>query len=100
MMREDRKTKSGMAKLFKKYNAKPRCLSYPASYITEEKEALAILKRRVQNANLTLARSDNHGQNFIPKNSGQRRRASSNNASTSETFSKPFKNRSQRRKQS
>jgi deoxycytidylate deaminase len=88
-MIDERKSKNGIAKSFKGRNARPRCLSYPASYVIEELETLAILRRKVQDANLTLARSNKHGKDFIPKNSRQRRRAPTRNASTTQTVRKP-----------
>ncbi len=93
-MVEERKSKNGIAKSFKRKNARPRCLSYPASYVIEELESLAILRRRVQDANLTLARSDEHGKNFISKNSGQRRRTPTSDATAAKKVRKSSKNRS------
>lgn len=79
-MLKERKTRSGAAKLFKKKHAWPRCLSYPASYILEEKETLANLRKKLQHPTLTLA-GENHDENRFSTNSGQGRRRTKTNPS-------------------
>jgi hypothetical protein len=79
-MLPDRKNRSGTAKLFKKKHAWPRCSSFPASYILEEKETLAKLRKRLQDSPLVV--SDNHDEVNISANSRQSRRRIKANSST------------------
>jgi cytidine deaminase len=79
-MLSDRKNRSGTAKLFKKKHAWPRCLSFPASYILEEKETLAKLRKRLQDSSLAV--SDNHDEINVSANSRQSRRRVKANSPT------------------
>jgi deoxycytidylate deaminase len=80
-MLPDRKNRNGTAKLFKKKHAWPRCLSFPASYILEEKETLAKLRKRLQDSGLAVA-GDNHDEISISANSRQSRRRIKTNSAT------------------
>jgi cytidine deaminase len=79
-MLPDRKNRSGTAKLFKKKHAWPRCLSFPASYILEEKETLAKLRKRLQDSGLSV--SENHDEVSISANTRQSRRRIKANSPT------------------